>query len=611
MPTSHTLTGDLSDVVGTGFPRDSVWVTIKTNLGDNPVFDSAGEQIRFPRHRFALPRNAQFSKSLWSTAALTNPTGYQYGVEVEWPDGAGGTGKKRWFSGWFSLTADKDMSELDYGPMVPPEYYPELTVARDEAVAAKTDAAAAQAAAEAAQAAAEAVGNTNDTIIAGRINDPASATASALTASYLGKTGIQSVTGRFVAKADTPTGWGLEVQPHASQNGPVAKIGGSIAIYSATRNTTNRIEQDPYNGVRISSDNGSNTLAIRNKSADNYSVSAVVFWDNGSENDGNGRERMAIGFANGVSNGIFSRCTFLETSNDPAIGSLLDPPTTFKLIQTGYLNGLYKPRARMVMDDQGMLTFNDVQEVGQLQIPHTGPQVSVLTRLVVGASTAPTAKLEVHGATGVGMKIRDTTASSNTFLTQEASFFQINSPNGFKVISGGAARIEAAAAGAYKVYDANGTTKRIEIAAAGKTYLYDSTGASVIELGGGVDTLVSGDVRFSANIGIGDNAVDPAKRLDLRGPTSQGIKLTDTTLGTSSFITFEASSTLTVNAAGAVALRASGGSDVIKVGGNTLGFYNQTPVARQSVAAAATDAATTQALVNDIRSKLITLGLLS
>ena len=184
MPTSHTLTGDLSDVVGTGFPRDSVWVTIKTNLGDNPVFDSTGEQIRFPRHRFALPRNAQFSKSLWSTAALTNPTGYQYGVEVEWPDGAGGTGKKRWFSGWFSLTADKDMSELDYGPMVPPEYYPELTVARDEAVAAKTDAEAAQAAAEAAQAAAEAVGNTNDTIMAGVASDSGSAFSSVLLASY-------------------------------------------------------------------------------------------------------------------------------------------------------------------------------------------------------------------------------------------------------------------------------------------------------------------------------------------------------------------------------------------------------------------------------------------
>lgn len=213
MPTSHTLTGDLSDVVGTGFPRDSVWVTIKTNLGDNPVFDTAGEQIRFPRHRFALPRNAQFSKSLWSTAALTNPTGYQYGIEVEWPDGAGGTGKKRWFSGWFSLTADKDMSELDYGPMVPPEYYPELTIARDEAVAAKTDAEAAQAAAEAAQAAAEAVGNTNDTIMAGVASDSGSAFSSVLSASTAAQIAAARVAADVVVSATVADGETYTIDP--------------------------------------------------------------------------------------------------------------------------------------------------------------------------------------------------------------------------------------------------------------------------------------------------------------------------------------------------------------------------------------------------------------
>lgn len=41
-----------------------------------------------------------------------------------------------------------------------------------------------------------------------------------------------------------------------------------------------------------------------------------------------------------------------------------------------------------------------------------------------------------------------------------------------------------------------------------------------------------------------------------------------------------------------------------------LGFYGVAAVARQTVAAAATDAATTQTLVNDLRSKLITLGLI-
>jgi len=43
--------------------------------------------------------------------------------------------------------------------------------------------------------------------------------------------------------------------------------------------------------------------------------------------------------------------------------------------------------------------------------------------------------------------------------------------------------------------------------------------------------------------------------------------------------------------------------------GNSLGFYGVTPVTRATVAAAATDAATTQTLANDLRSKLIALGL--
>ena len=41
------------------------------------------------------------------------------------------------------------------------------------------------------------------------------------------------------------------------------------------------------------------------------------------------------------------------------------------------------------------------------------------------------------------------------------------------------------------------------------------------------------------------------------------------------------------------------------------GFYGVPPVARPTVAAAATDAATTQALVNDLRAKLIAVGLIS
>jgi hypothetical protein len=44
---------------------------------------------------------------------------------------------------------------------------------------------------------------------------------------------------------------------------------------------------------------------------------------------------------------------------------------------------------------------------------------------------------------------------------------------------------------------------------------------------------------------------------------------------------------------------------------DTIGFYGITPVVQASIAAAGTDAATTQALANDLRTKLIALGLVS
>jgi len=42
-----------------------------------------------------------------------------------------------------------------------------------------------------------------------------------------------------------------------------------------------------------------------------------------------------------------------------------------------------------------------------------------------------------------------------------------------------------------------------------------------------------------------------------------------------------------------------------------ISFYGATPVARQSVPVAATDAATTQALANSLRTALINLGLVA
>jgi hypothetical protein len=52
-------------------------------------------------------------------------------------------------------------------------------------------------------------------------------------------------------------------------------------------------------------------------------------------------------------------------------------------------------------------------------------------------------------------------------------------------------------------------------------------------------------------------------------------------------------------------------SEMIRMTGSTIGFYGVTPVARASVAADATDLATAITLVNDLKAKLVALGLVS
>lgn len=52
-----------------------------------------------------------------------------------------------------------------------------------------------------------------------------------------------------------------------------------------------------------------------------------------------------------------------------------------------------------------------------------------------------------------------------------------------------------------------------------------------------------------------------------------------------------------------------GGTGLGQSATDTISFYGSTPVAQQTLAANGTDAATTQALANDIKAKLLALGL--
>ncbi len=54
-----------------------------------------------------------------------------------------------------------------------------------------------------------------------------------------------------------------------------------------------------------------------------------------------------------------------------------------------------------------------------------------------------------------------------------------------------------------------------------------------------------------------------------------------------------------------------GGSGLGQSATDLISFYGVTPIVQATIAAAGTDAATTQTLANDLRTKLVALGLVA
>ena len=130
--------------------------------------------------RMVLP-DAVASVSTDGTGAIElepTPEGIKYQFVLRYHQPGANTSEAYWRSGWFSLTEDAnlvDLATVDVKPIPEAPVVTQLLEARDEALAAAAQT-------EADRIAVEAVGTTNDTIIAGRIEDPASATNAALKA---------------------------------------------------------------------------------------------------------------------------------------------------------------------------------------------------------------------------------------------------------------------------------------------------------------------------------------------------------------------------------------------------------------------------------------------
>ena len=110
MATRYALTGDVNDLLGGEVRR--AHVRIVTNLPPRTaVIDSTNKTINLGAGALTVGTDGKFSASLIATDATDlNVTGLQYRVIIE----AAATGGREVFdSGFFSLTADADIAELD------------------------------------------------------------------------------------------------------------------------------------------------------------------------------------------------------------------------------------------------------------------------------------------------------------------------------------------------------------------------------------------------------------------------------------------------------------------------------------------------------------------
>ncbi len=99
--------------------------------------------------------------------------------------------------------------------------------------------------------------------------------------------------------------------------------------------------------------------------------------------------------------------------------------------------------------------------------------------------------------------------------------------------------------------------------------------------------------------------------MDLVHPSALGSGRIAMSAGTNTWITGTVAGDLSIrNTASTGSVHLGGTTSVVRVkGDNTLGFHNVTPIARPTAAVNATDAATTQALANSLRTILINYGL--
>lgn len=183
-----TITFDLSDMLGVDFDPRRTKVWIDTNIANDTVIDTDGNQIRLGSGNVTLAADGTGTFTTWVPGAGSNPETWQTSVHIDYADRNQPRGRTSRTFGPFTITASANLADLEDEQAVPAEYLTTVTELLDTYVD-SASASATSSAASATSAAASAVLadsyivadlNTSDGQMEALIESPSSLTSVAL-----------------------------------------------------------------------------------------------------------------------------------------------------------------------------------------------------------------------------------------------------------------------------------------------------------------------------------------------------------------------------------------------------------------------------------------------
>lgn len=193
-----TVTFNLTQLLGETFDSRRTRAYVKTNVANGTLMDTSTGEIRLGDQKVTVGDDGTGSFTTWAPGADGNPTSWQTSLVVEYPRTGQRDRQVRTF-GPYTITASVDLADLEEEQAVPAEYLTQVTdelqTYSDSAASSATSAAASASSASTSaglaqtyrdQASEIALGDA-DAALAGAIENPASATSSALSASYAPK----------------------------------------------------------------------------------------------------------------------------------------------------------------------------------------------------------------------------------------------------------------------------------------------------------------------------------------------------------------------------------------------------------------------------------------